>query len=81
MLSEGCSTLAEEDIERPILEVLAEHPGEARSFVLFAFWVLLDFGFLFFSLFGGSRSFFGLFQCYFSYQRKFRGRNFRVTDF
>ena len=56
MLSEGCSTLAEEDIERPILEVLAEHPGEARSFVLFAFWVLLDFGFLFFNLFGGSRS-------------------------
>jgi len=26
--SQVCSTLAEEDIERPILEVLAEHPGE-----------------------------------------------------
>jgi hypothetical protein len=45
MLYEGCSTLAEEDIERPILEVLAEHPAEARSFVLVVFWVLLDFSF------------------------------------
>ncbi|CAK9037413.1 unnamed protein product [Durusdinium trenchii] len=26
--SKGCSTLTEEDVERPILEVLAEHPGE-----------------------------------------------------
>ena len=43
MLSEGCSTLAEEDIERPILEVLAEHPDEARSLFCLpfgSFWIL-----------------------------------------
>ena len=43
-LSEGCSTQAKEDIERPIVEVLAEHLGEARSFALFVVWILLACG-------------------------------------